>query len=53
MIVKRDFGFAKTRYRGLAKNLHHLQIAMASASLLMTARATVIQARMKTAVTTG
>lgn len=52
LVIKRDFGFAKTRYRGLAKNLNHLQIAMASANLLMTARATVIQARMTT-VTTG
>ncbi|MGB7964459.1 MAG: hypothetical protein WCF12_16070 [Propionicimonas sp.] len=47
LIVKRDFGFTKTRYRGLAKNLHHLQVAMASASILMTARATVIEARLK------
>ncbi len=53
LIVKRDFGFAKTRYRGLAKNLHHLQVAMASANLLMTARATMIQARMNTAITTA
>jgi IS5 family transposase len=41
--VKRDFGITKTRYRGLAKNLNLIQVAMASANLLMTARATVIQ----------
>ena len=53
LIVKRDFGLAKTRYRGLAKNLNQLQVAMASANLLMTARAAVIQTRMQTAVATG
>ena len=53
LIVKRDFGFTKTRYRGLAKNLNHLQIALASANLLMTARAAVIQTRLTGAVTTG
>ncbi len=39
LIVKRDFGFIKTRYRGLAKNLHHLQVLVASANLLMRGRA--------------
>jgi IS5 family transposase len=39
LIVKRDFGFAKTRYRGLAKNRHHLQMLFASANWLMRARA--------------
>jgi len=39
LIVKRDFGFAKTRYRGIAKNLHHLQVLFASANWLMRARA--------------
>ena len=39
LIVKRDFGFVKTRYRGIAKNLNELQIAFASANLLMRARA--------------
>jgi IS5 family transposase len=53
LIVKRDFGFTKARYRGLAKNLNHLQIALASANLLMTARAAVIQTRLTGAVTTG
>jgi len=48
LIVKRDFGFAKTRYRGLGKNLNHLQVALASANLLMTARAAVIQTRLTT-----
>jgi len=52
LIVKRDFGFTKTRYRGLAKNLNRLQIALASANLLMTARAAVIQTRLTAAVTT-
>ncbi len=39
LIVKRDFGFAKTRYRGLAKNLNHLHLLFASANWLMRARA--------------
>ncbi len=53
LIVKRDFGFAKTRYRGLAKNLNRLQITMASANLLMRARALTIETRLRTAVATG
>ncbi|MBK8459172.1 MAG: IS5 family transposase [Micropruina sp.] len=40
--LKRDFGFAKTRYRGMAKNLNRLHIAFASANLLMRARAVAI-----------
>jgi len=39
LVVKRDFGFAKTRYRGLAKNLNHLHMLFASANWLMRARA--------------
>ena len=39
LIVKRDFGFTKTRYRGLGKNLNHLHILFASANWLMRARA--------------
>lgn len=39
LIVKRDFGFTKTRYRGIAKNLNRLHMAFASANLLMRARA--------------
>ena len=53
LIVKRDFGFAKTRYRGLAKTLNHLQIALASANLLMIARAQAIQAKQTAPVTAG
>jgi IS5 family transposase len=44
LILKRDFGFAKTRYRGIAKNLNRLHVAFASANLLMRARAVAIQA---------
>jgi IS5 family transposase len=44
LILKRDFGFAKTRYRGIAKNLNRLHVAYASANLLMRARAVAIQA---------
>lgn len=44
LILKRDFGFAKTRYRGLAKNLNRLHVAFASANLLMRARAVAIMA---------
>jgi len=39
LIVKRFFGFAKTAYRGLAKNTHRLHTLFASANLLMCARA--------------
>ncbi|WP_415107540.1 IS5 family transposase [Micropruina sp.] len=43
LILKRDFAFTKTRYRGLAKNLNRLHIAFASANLLMRARAIALQ----------
>ena len=39
LVVKRDFGFAKTRYRGIAKNLNHMHVLFASANWLMRARA--------------
>lgn len=39
LIVKRQFGWAKTRYRGLAKNLNAMFVAFASANLAMVARA--------------
>ena len=39
LIVKRDFGFSKTRYRGIAKNLNHLNMLFASANWVMRARA--------------
>ena len=39
LIVKRDFGFTKTRYRGISKNLNHLHVLFASANWLMRARA--------------
>ena len=39
LIVKRDFGFTKTRYRGLAKNRNRLRMLFASANWLMRAGA--------------
>ena len=39
LVIKRDFGFRKTRYRGLAKNRNHLHVLFASANWLMRARA--------------
>jgi transposase, IS5 family len=39
LIVKRDFGFTKTRHRGIGKNLNHLHVLFASANWLMRARA--------------
>ena len=39
LIIKRDFGFTKTRYRGIAKNLNHLYVLFASVNLLMRGRA--------------
>ena len=34
-VIKRVFGFQKVRYRGLAKNLHRLQVAAGLANLFM------------------
>lgn len=39
LVIKRDFGFTKARYRGIAKNLNHIQVLFASANWLMRARA--------------
>jgi transposase, IS5 family len=39
LIVKRDFGFTKTRYRGIAKNRNQLHVLFASANWLMRVRA--------------
>lgn len=44
LIVTRDFGFTKTRYRGIGKNLHHLHMLFASANWLMRARAVTLTA---------
>lgn len=38
-IVKRVFGYAKCRYRGIAKNAARIRVLLASANLLMVARA--------------
>ena len=37
-LIKRVFGFCKTRYRGLAKNLHRLEVTCALANLFMVRR---------------
>ena len=37
-IIKRIFGFQKVRYRGLAKNLHRLEVTAALANLYMVRR---------------
>ena len=34
-VIKRVFGFAKVRYRGLKKNAHHLLVACALANLFI------------------
>lgn len=39
LLVKRYFGYVKTRYKGLAKNAHRLYTLFASANLLMCIRA--------------
>src|SRR5699024_10605880 len=44
LIMKRDFGFTKTRYRGIAKNLNFLHVLFASANYLMRARAVALTA---------
>lgn len=38
LVIKRIFGFMKTRYRGLAKNAHRLFVACALANLFMVRR---------------
>jgi IS5 family transposase len=38
LLIKRTFGYRKTVYKGIAKNLHRLQILFCSANLLMCAR---------------
>lgn len=43
-IIKRVFGFQKVRYRGLAKNLHRLQVTAALANLFL-ARKRLLHAR--------
>jgi transposase, IS5 family len=37
-VIKRIFGFSKTRYRGLAKNLHRLEVSAALANLYLVRR---------------
>jgi IS5 family transposase len=37
-VIKRVFGFAKVRYRGLAKNTHHLLVTCALANLFLARR---------------
>jgi transposase, IS5 family len=37
-VIKRVFGFEKVRYRGLAKNLHRLEVTSALANLFMVRR---------------
>lgn len=39
LIVKRQFGYAKTVYRGIAKNLNRFHVLFASANLIMCIRA--------------
>lgn len=39
LIVKRQFGYAKVAYRGIAKNMNRFHILFASANLVMCARA--------------
>jgi len=38
LLLKRQFGYRKTVYRGIQKNLHRIQILMCSANLLMCAK---------------
>ena len=38
LVIKRIFGWAKVRYRGLAKNTHWLQISCGLANLYMARR---------------
>ena len=38
LIIKRQFGFQKTVYRGIRKNLHRIEILLCSANLIMCSR---------------
>jgi len=38
LLLKRQFGYRKTVYRGIIKNLHRIQILLCSANLLMCAK---------------
>jgi len=44
LIMKRDFGFTKTRYQGIAKNLNFMHVLFASVNYLMRARAVALMA---------
>jgi IS5 family transposase len=35
LVIKRVFGFAKVRYRGLAKNTHHLWVSCGLTNLFV------------------
>ncbi len=37
-VIKNIFGFRKTRYRGLAKNLHRMEVTAALANLYIVRR---------------
>ena len=37
-VIKRIFGFQKVRYRGMAKNLHRLEVMAALANLFIVRR---------------
>lgn len=37
-VIKNIFGFRKVRYRGLAKNLHRLELTVALANLYLVRR---------------
>ena len=39
LIVKKQMGYAKVVYRGIAKNMHRFHMLFASANLLMCSRA--------------
>lgn len=46
-IIKRQFGFTKVRYRGLAKNAHRLFVACALSNLVMAKRDLLKRSRLK------
>ncbi len=52
LVLKRDFGFVKTRYHGIVKNLNRLHTGFASANLLMIVRAAVVPQRTKLPILT-
>jgi transposase, IS5 family len=52
-VIKNVFGFRKTRYRGLAKNLHRLEVTAALVNLFIVRRRLLPSRSQRTAICAG